>query len=257
MTEKTTHLAGKVALVTGASRRIGAAVAVALGRRGAAVVVNYLERTELAERVAAAVEAAGGRALIHRADVRDRVAVRAMVERAAEAFGGLDILVNNARLLHPIRSFLELDWERDMRPQLEVHLGGAFHCCQAAVPHMVRGGGGAIVNMLSTAFRSASPRVHAYGPAKAALRNLTMNLAAELGPLAIRVNSVSPSSTETAEFPTRMTDDERERRRKEIPLGRIATPEEVAEAVVFLCTDAARYISGVDLVVSGGGSISL
>jgi 3-oxoacyl-[acyl-carrier protein] reductase len=250
-------LAGKVALVTGASRRIGAAVALALGRRGAAVLVNYLERRDLAEGVAAAVEAAGGRALVHRADVRDREAVRAMVERTLEAFGGLDLLINNARVAHPIRPFLELDWDRDMRSQLEVHLAGAFHCCQAAIPHMMHRGGGAIVNMLSTAFRSAGPRYHAYGPAKAALRNLTMNLAAEMGPHGIRVNSVSPSTTETSEFPTRLTEAERQRRLRETPLGRIATPDEVADAVVFLCGAGARYITGADLVVSGGGMIAL
>ncbi len=250
-------LAGKVALVTGASRRIGAAVAPALGRRGAAVVVNYLERKELAEHVAADVEAVGGRALVHRADVRDRAAVRAMVERTVETFGGLDILINNARLIHPIRPFLELDWDRDMRSQLEIHLAAAFHCCQAAIPHMMRRGGGAIVNMLSTAFRSASPRHHAYGPAKAALRSLTMNLAVEMGPHGIRVNSVSPSTTETSEFPTRLTEDERQRRLRETPLGRIATPDEVADAIVFLCTAGARYITGADLVVSGGGMIAL
>jgi 3-oxoacyl-[acyl-carrier protein] reductase len=167
-------------------------VALALGRRGAAVVVNYLEQKALAEGVAADVEAGGGRALVHRADVRDREAVRAMVERTVETLGGLDILVNNARLLHAIRPFLELDWDRDMRSQLEIHLAGAFHCCQAAIPHMMRPGGGAIVNVLSTAFRSASPRHHAYGPAKAALRTLTMNLAVEMGPHGIRVTPSRP-----------------------------------------------------------------
>lgn len=249
--------AGKVALVTGASRRIGAAAAVALGRRGAAVAVNYRERRDLAERVASQVEAGGGRALIHGADVREREAVRAMVERAVETFGGLDILVNSARFLHPVRPFLELDWERDVRPQLEVHLGGAFHCCQAAVPHMVDRGGGAIVNLLTASFRLAAPRFHAYGPAKAALRNFTINLAAELGPLGIRVNSISPGSTETPEFRLRRSEAERQSLLKEIPLGRIATPDEVAEAVVFLCSDAACYITGADLLVSGGRALTL
>jgi 3-oxoacyl-[acyl-carrier protein] reductase len=138
-----------------------------------------------------------------------------------------------------------------------MHLGGAFHCCQAAIPHMMRRGGGAIVNMLTSVFRAANPRHQAYGPAKAALRNFTMNLAAEMGPHGIRANSVSPSTTETEEFPTRITGEERDRRRRENPLGRLATPEDVCGAVVFLCTDAARYITGADLIVSGGGLISL
>lgn len=249
---------GKVALVTGASRRIGAAVAVTLGQRGADVLVNYFSGKERADGVAAQVEAAGGRALTHGADVRDRDAVRAMVERAVETFGGLDILVNNARHVHPMKPFLEVDWEQDMWSQMEVHLGGAFHCCQEAIPHMLNGGGGVIVNLLSTAFRKANPRSHAYGPAKAALRNLTMNLAVELGPLGIRVNSVTPGNTATPEFPSRhRSEAEVEELRQSTPLRRIATPEDVAETVVFLCSDAARHVTGADLSVNGGAFISL
>jgi NAD(P)-dependent dehydrogenase (short-subunit alcohol dehydrogenase family) len=221
-------------------------------------VVNYVSGKERAERVAAQVEAAGGRALAHGADVRDRNAVRAMVERAVETFGGLDILVNNARHIHPKKPFLELDWEQDMRSQMEVHLGGAFHCCQEAVPHMVNQGSGVIVNLLSTAFRKASPRLSAYGPAKAALRNFTMNLAVELGPQGIRVNSVTPGNTATPEFPSRnRSEAEVEELRQSTPLRRIAAPEDVAEAVVFLCSDAARHITGTDLPVNGGAFISL
>ncbi|MEE9276299.1 MAG: SDR family oxidoreductase [bacterium] len=247
--------AGKTAIVTGASRRIGASVAVALGRGGASVVVNYLERKELAERVAGQVEAAGGKAIVHAADVRDRGAVRGMVARAVEAFGGLDILVNNARLIYPVRRFLELDWEEDMLSQMEVNLGGAFHCCQEAIPRMKERGGGAVVNMLSRSFRDAGYKFHAYGPAKAALRNFTMNLADEMGPFGIRVNSVSPGTTETEEFPARYTDEERGNIRQTTPLGRIAVPEDVADVVAFLCSDAARFITGVDLAVNGGRGI--
>ncbi len=248
---------GKVALVTGASRRIGAAVALALGRRGAAVTVNYFSGNERADRVVAQVEAAGGRALAHGADIRDRGAVREMVERTVDTFGGLDILINNARHLHPRKPFLEVDWEQDMWSQMEVHLGGAFHCCQEAIPHMLNRGGGAIVNMLSTAFWTASPQSHAYGPAKAALRNFTMNLAAEQGPLGIRVNSVSPGHTATPEFPSRRPEAELEELRNRAALRRIATPEEVAEAVVFFCSDAACHITGADLPVNGGSAITL
>jgi 3-oxoacyl-[acyl-carrier protein] reductase len=246
---------GKVAIVTGASRRIGAAIAVELGRRGAAVVVNYLTRKDLAERVGGQVEAAGGRALVHQADVRDREAIRAMVDRTAEAFGGVDVLINNARSMHPKGSFLEMTWEKHMLPMIEVHLAGAFHCCQAVVPHMLKRGGGAILNLLSISFRRGDPNLHAYSSAKAALRSFTMTLAADLGRQGIRVNSISPGTTETEEFRARYTEEERVRMRQEIPLGHIATPEEVSGAAVFLCSEEARYITGVDVVVSGGRSI--
>lgn len=249
---------GKVALVTGASRQIGASLARTLGQRGCRVVVNYFSGKERAERVAAQVEAAGGRAMVHGADVRDRSSVRKMVEQAVGKFGGIDFLINNARILHSRKSFLELDWEEDMCSQLDVHLGGAFHCCQEVIPHMISRGGGAIVNMLSTAFRSASPRLHAYGPAKAALRNFTMNLAAEYGPLGIRINSITPGSTASPEYPSRnRSEAEVEERRLKIPLRRIAAPEDVAEAVAFLCSDAARHITGADLPVNGGSLITL
>jgi len=248
---------GKVALVTGASRRIGAAVAAALGERGAAVVVNYFSGKGRAEGIVGQIEAAGGRAIAHGADVRDRGAVREMVARAAETFGGLDILINNARQIHPRKPFLETDWEEDMCTQMDVHLGGAFHCCQEAIPHMLKRGGGAILNMLSTAYRTANADLHAYGPAKAALRNFTMNLAIEQGPLGIRVNSVSPGHTVTKEFPSRRPQTVLDALHQSAALRRIAAPEEVAEAAIFLCSDAARHITGIDLPVNGGTAIAL
>ena len=205
----------------------------------------------------AQVEAAGGRAFAHGADVRDRGDVREMVSRAVETFGGLDILVNNARQIHHRKPFLEVDWEEEMCAQMEVHLGGAFHCCQEAIPHMLKRGGGAIVNMLSTAYRTALTDQHAYGPAKAALRNFTMNLAAEQGPLGIRVNSVSPGHTVSKEYPSRRSGAILDQIRERAALRRVASPEEVAEAVVFLCSDAARHITGVDLPVNGGTAIAL
>jgi len=251
------ELKGKAAIVTGASRRIGAAIAIALGQKGAAVVINYFQNKDLAEQVASEVKTAGGQAIIHGADVRDREAVDGMVARAVDAFGGVDILVNNARIMHKRHSFLSLDWEKDMVPQLEMHLGGAFHCCQAAIPHMINRGGGAIVNLLSTAYRKVSPNVYPYGSAKAALRFFTMNLAHEMGPHGIRVNSVSPATTETKESPLPLEQEERERRLREVPLGRFASPNEMAEAVLFLCSEKSSYVSGVDLAVSGGWSLSL
>jgi 3-oxoacyl-[acyl-carrier protein] reductase len=135
-----------------------------------------------------------------------------------------------------------------MLSQLQIHLGGAFHLCQEAIPHMKRRGGGAIVNMLSISFRRGNYLSHAYGPAKAALRSFTMSLAAELGEYGIRANSASPATT----APERADDARRERLIAQTPLGRIATPEEVADSVIYLCSDAARFVTGVDLQIAGG-----
>lgn len=253
-----TDLNGKVALVTGASRRIGAAVALELGRRGAAVLINYLTGKDRAEDVAERIRSDGGRAHIHCADVTNRRAVHDMACRTVEEFGGLDILVNNARRIHPKKSFLDTDWETDISGQMSVHLGGAFNCCQEAIPLIRTRGDGAIVNILSTAFRRADPQLYAYGAAKAALRNFTMNLAIEFGPDNIRVNSVSPGNTASPGFESRhKSPEEVEKLRKKTPLQRIAAPEDVAEAVVFLCSDAARHITGADIAVNGGAFLTL
>lgn len=249
---------GKVALVTGASRKIGAAVAVAIGRRGGSVLVNYLTGKDRAESVARSVEDAGGKAMICCADIRERAAVKTMVEHAVEKFGGIDILVNNARHLHPKKPFLKLDWDADMDAQMKVHLGGAFHCCQEAIPHMIARGGGSIVNILSTAFRRADPKLHAYGPAKAALRNLTINLAAEFGPSGIRVNSATPGNTHSPEYPSRNhSPSEVEALRLRTPLRRIGSPDDIADVVVFLCSDSARHVTGADIAVNGGSFMTL
>lgn len=249
---------GKVALVTGASRRIGAAVARELGQRGAAVTVNFLSGQERAEDVVAEIERSGGRAITCQADIRNRAEVQAMVTRTLGAFGRLDILVNNARHIHPKKPFLDTDWEDDMSSQMAVHLGGAFHCCQAAIPTLIAGGGGAIVNILSTAFRRADSRLYAYGAAKAALRNLTMNLAVEFGPSNVRANSVSPGNTSAPGFTSRhRTPEEVEALRRKTPLQRIAVPEDTAQIVAFLCSDAARHITGADVPVNGGAFLTL
>jgi 3-oxoacyl-[acyl-carrier protein] reductase len=249
---------GKVALVTGASRLIGSSVSRALAQRGATVVINYLSGRDRAEEVASSIEAAGGQAATMQADVRNRSEVRAMVEKIVGDYGRVDILVNNARQIHPRKSFLETDWNEDVMPQIAVHLGGAFHCCQEVIPRMMTQGGGAIVNMLSTAGRAASAQLHAYGPPKAALRIFTMNLATEFGPAGIRVNSVTPGNTNTPEQPSRhRSAAEVDQLRQRAPLRRIAHPDDIAEAVVFLCSDAARHITGANIAVNGGAHMSL
>lgn len=253
-----TDFEGKVALVTGASRQIGAAIARELGKRGAAVTVNFLSGQGRAEGVAAEIEQSGGRAIIERADITKRDQVQSMVRRTVATFGGLDILVNNARQIHPKKPFLETNWDDDMSAQMSIHLGGAFNCCQEAIPMLISRGGGAIVNILSTALRRADSRLYAYGAAKAALRNLTMNLAIEFGPSNIRVNSVSPGNTSSPEFTSRhRSEAEVEELRKRTPLQRIATPEDTAQTVAFVCSDAARHITGADIPVNGGAFLTL
>ena len=253
-----TDFEGKVALVTGASRQIGAAIACELGKRGAAVTVNYLSSRDRAEDVAAEIERSGGHAITERADITNRDEVRSMVRRTVTAFGGLDILINNARQIHPKKSFLETNWDEDMSSQMAVHLGGTFNCCQEAIPLLVARGGGAIVNILSTAFRRADRQLYAYGAAKAALRNLTMNLAIEFGPSNVRVNSVSPGKTSSPEFTSRhRSPAEIEKLRQNTPLRRIALPEDTAEVVAFLCSNAARHITGADVPVNGGAFLTL
>ena len=184
----------KVAIVTGASRRIGAAIAVGLGARGAAVVINYLNRKDEAEKVAARFEAAGGRALIHSADVRDRAAVKGMVDEAVSTFGGVDILVNNARTPHPVLPILEMDWERDMLSQMQIHLGGAFHCCQEAIPHMKSRGGGENTSMKISA---SPPRLESTTLRAPPLSDSSRARAAiaRSSPASIEPDDSSPSST--------------------------------------------------------------
>ena len=243
---------GKVAIVTGASRRIGAATALEFGRRGASVAVTYLTNQERAEKVGAEVEKAGGKALVLRTDVRDRQAIRGLVEETVNKFGGVDILVNNARIVHPRKSFLDMDWDQDMWPMIQVHFAAAFHSCQAAVPHMIKRGGGAILNVLSASFRRGEAELHAYAAAKSALRSFTLTLAADLGPQGIRVNSVAPGVVETEEFKTRRNEEQRRQVVMGTPMRRIGAPEDIAAAIVFLCSDRAGYITGADIVIAGG-----
>lgn len=241
------RLAGKVALVTGATRGIGRAIALALAREGAAIVVNGRDAAAGHE-VVAAIRGLGRRAVWCPADVGRVDQARALVRAAIDAFGRLDVLVNNAGLFErrPALELEEADWDR----LLDVNLKGAFFCAQAAARAMrARGGGGVIVNVASDAAWSGglNPCAH-YAASKAGLVSVTRSLARELAPHGIRVNAVAPGliatdmgGTAGATLPD-----------LKIPLGREGTPEEVAACVVFLASDEASYVTGANLNLSGG-----
>jgi len=244
------ELAGKVALVTGGARNIGRAISRALAAGGAAVAVNARSSREDAEQTVALIKSTGGRAVPLFADVTDARAVAAMVEAAFGEFGRLDILVNNAAIRAEV-PFADMKLE-DWRRVVSTVLDGAFLCTQACLPHLVRAGGGTVVNIGGmTAHKGATGRAHVVA-AKAGLAGLTRALAAELAPHDITVNSVVPGSIETIRGLPGAP--ERPAHRQGVPpVGRRGEPDEVAATVRFLCGPGARYITGQSLHVNGGG----
>ena len=243
-------LAGKVALVTGGARNIGRAIACGLAADGAAVLVNARTSRADAEETAARIRASGGRAALHFADVTDPAAVATMVEATLKEFGRLDFLVNNAaiRAETPFAEIQLQDWQKILATVLD----GAFLCTQACMPHLARAGAGAVVNIGGlTAHKGAQGRAHVV-TAKAGLAGMTRALAMDLAPHGITVNCVVPGTIDTVRGLPGAP--ERPAHRQELPpLGRRGTPEDVANAVRFLCGPGARYITGQALHVSGGG----
>jgi 3-oxoacyl-[acyl-carrier protein] reductase len=242
-------LAGHVAVVTGGSRGIGRAIAAALAGAGAAVVVNYRENEAAAAETVRAIAAGGGTAEAARFDVGDAGAVRAGLQGVVDRRGRLDILVNNAgfsvdTLLLRLK---EEDWERVLR----TNLTGVFHCTKAAVRAMVRGRYGRIVNLTSVVAEMGNAGQAAYAAAKAGVIGFTKSMARELASRGITVNAVAPGFVET-DMTAGLSDDQKMFYTNVIPLGRIATPDEVAAAVTFLASPAAGYITGHVLNVNGG-----
>ncbi len=242
---------GRNVLVTGASRGLGAAIASAFGGEGARVGVGFRVKRAEAERTLASVEAAGGRGALVEMDVRDARAVEAAVAAFAGE-GGLDVLVNNAAVardeLFPVMSVE--DWDQ----VVAVNLGGTFRCCKAAVARMLGRRRGAIVNVASVAGLRASPGQANYAGSKGGVIALTVTLAAELARHGVRVNAVVPGLLDTG-MGRRLDHRLAERRREQIPLGRLGEADEVARAVLFLASDEAAYVVGQCLVVDGGLSL--
>lgn len=240
-------LAGQVALVTGASRGIGRAVALSLGAAGCRVVVNYRRSKTAAEEVCREIRAAGGQALAVQADVAEKAQVEALFAAAEQGFGPVDILVNNAGIAHfgLLTELSEAQWQR----LLGVNLGGAFFCCQAALRSMVARKRGVIVNVSSMWGLVGASCEAAYSASKGGLIALTKALAKEVGPSGIRVNCVAPGVIAT-EMNGNLSGAELAQLAEDTPLGRIGQPEEVAEAVLYLA--GAEFVTGVVLNVNGG-----
>jgi 3-oxoacyl-[acyl-carrier protein] reductase len=236
------NLNNRVALVTGGSRGIGAAVALALAEAGAAVAVNYRTRVDGADAVAARIKASGGRSMTVAADVSQSTAVAAMVEDVTKALGPVDILINNAGIAI-VRRVADLT-EAEFDQTIAVNLKSAFLCTQAVLPAMRAGKWGRIVNITSGAARGAGSIGPHYNASKAGMEGLTRGYAARLVKEGITVNSVAPSLIETDMMGGR-TD-----LAGNIPLGRLGQPDEVAQAVIMVLGN--DYMTGQTIMLNGG-----
>jgi NAD(P)-dependent dehydrogenase (short-subunit alcohol dehydrogenase family) len=245
----------KTILITGGSRGIGRAAALVAGARGWSVAINYASNRQAAEETAAAVRGAGGRAAIMQGDVASEAEIIAMFEAAERELGPLDGVVVNAGIVAPGMKLAEMSAER-MRRIFEVNVLGAYLCAREAarrLPRSKNGKGGAVVLISSVAARLGSPFEYVdYAGSKAALDALAIGLAKELGPEGVRVNAVRPGLIDTEIHASAGAPDRAARLAAAMPLGRAGTAEETGEAIVWLLSDAASYVTGAILDVAGG-----
>jgi 3-oxoacyl-[acyl-carrier protein] reductase len=249
-----TTLQGRVALITGAQQGIGRAIAEAAGREGASVVVQYLDNRDAAEQVGDAVKSFGSEARVVQGDVGVRSDCMKAFEVGQE-LGGIDLLVNNAGIF-PRSSFLDLSDDEWNQVQ-NINVVGGFRCLQIMARELVQAGKpGTAVNLSSVAFFRNSARGTHYAASKGAIVGFTRSVSTELAPHAIRVNAIAPGIVDTAQPRDGMTEEEINVASDLVPLGAMATPDEIADVAVFLSSEASRHITGQTLQVNGGTNFS-
>jgi len=244
-------LTGKVAVVTGASKGIGAAIAEALGKEGASVVVNYAGDQAGANKVVGKITAAGGKAIAVKADVSKQSDVTNLFAETKKVFGKVDILVNNAGV-YEFRPLEAVD-EKHFHRQFDINVLGTLLVTKQAVP-LMNGDGASIINLSSVVSLTPPPAASVYSATKAAIDAITRSLALELGPKKIRVNSLAPGLTETEGLQSSVGEDKafRDYAVSRTPLGRVGTVDDIASAALFLASDDSRWVTGETLVAGGG-----